>query len=116
MHCTGELSADSVGSLLTGQLSSDSLERQLPELFDQRSQLGAADQLVFAVVQLVHGHEAIGQNPLHQHSMPATRGGGRGGRGMGKNTVVTMSEQSEPMSVQRNQGLTHLLSTLAAYT
>ena len=29
--------------LLTSQLSSDSLERQLSELLDQRSELGAAD-------------------------------------------------------------------------
>lgn len=44
---------------LTSQLSGDSLERQLSELFDQRSELGAADQLVFTVVQLVHRHHAI---------------------------------------------------------
>lgn len=54
-----------VGCLLTGQLSSDSLERQLSELFNQRSQLGATDQLVFAVVQLVHRHQPIGQNSFY---------------------------------------------------
>ena len=54
-----------MSSLLTSQLSSDSLERQLSELFDQRSELCAADQLVFTVVQLVHGHQPIGQNSLH---------------------------------------------------
>lgn len=51
--------------LLTGQLSGDALERQLSELFDQRSELGAADQLVFAVVQLVHGYQPVGQDSLH---------------------------------------------------
>lgn len=52
-------------SLLTSQLSSDPLEWQLSELFDQRSELGAADQLMFTIVQLVHRHQAIGQDSLH---------------------------------------------------
>ena len=56
---------------LTSQLSSDSLKRQLPELLDQRSELGAADQLMFTIVQLIDRHQAIGQNSLHQHTMPA---------------------------------------------
>ncbi len=46
--------------LLTGQLSSDSLEWQLSELFDQGSELGAADKLMFTIVQLVHRHQPIG--------------------------------------------------------
>lgn len=39
---------------LTCQLSSDSLEWQLPELLNQRSKLGAADQFMFTIVQLIH--------------------------------------------------------------
>ncbi len=62
-----------MSTLLTGQLSCDSLERQLSELFDQGPELGAADELVFAVVQLIHRHQPIGENSLHQHTMPAER-------------------------------------------
>lgn len=61
---------------LTGQLSSYSLEWQLSELLDQRSELGAADQLMFTIVQLVDRHQSIAQNSLHQHTVPAERGEG----------------------------------------
>lgn len=50
---------------LTCQLCSDSLEWQLPELLDQRSELGAADQLVSTVVQLVRRHKPVVQNSFH---------------------------------------------------
>lgn len=63
MDCVAMSAA--LGFGLTGQLSCDSLERQLSELFDQRSELRAADQLVLAVVQLVDGHQPGGQNSLH---------------------------------------------------
>lgn len=58
---------DTKGDLcgLTCQLCSDSLEWQLPELFDQGSELGAADQLVFTVVQLVRRHQPVVQNSFH---------------------------------------------------
>lgn len=52
-------------ALLTSQLSSDALEWQLSELLDERSELGAADQFMFTIVQLVHRHQPIGQNSLH---------------------------------------------------
>lgn len=58
---------------LTSQLSVDALERQLPELVYQSSELTAADQLMFAVVQLVHRNQPVGQNSLHQHTVPAAK-------------------------------------------
>lgn len=54
----------------TCQLCSDSLEGQLSEFLDQRPEESAADQLMFAVVQLEDRNQAVGQNPLHLHAMP----------------------------------------------
>lgn len=54
-----------LSTLLTSQLSSDSLERQLSELLDKRPELGAADQLMFTIVQLIDGDQTIRQNSLY---------------------------------------------------
>ena len=54
----------------TCKLGFDALEGELAELLDERAQLGAADQLVFAIVQLVHGHQPVGQDALHQNTVP----------------------------------------------
>lgn len=58
---------------LTGQLGSDGLEGKLLELFDQRSEVAAADQLMLAVVQFIHGHHAVGENSFHQNTIPTEK-------------------------------------------
>lgn len=65
--------------VLTSQLCGDSLEGQLSERLDEGLEQVAANQLVFTIVQLVHRHQAAGQNPIHQHTVP-TVGTERGQR------------------------------------
>ncbi len=57
----------------TSQLSSDGLEGELAELLGEGPKMGAAHQLMFAIVQLKHWHQTIGQDSFHQYTVPAVK-------------------------------------------